>query len=49
MPKKQKLLLRELILEKGKSEFKYAEYCEKFPFENYIFPMELRKELGLDY
>jgi hypothetical protein len=44
---KQKETLKNLILEKGKSEFNYAEACETFPFETIIFPESLRKSLGL--
>ncbi|MBL7902722.1 MAG: hypothetical protein JNK73_12060 [Bacteroidia bacterium] len=43
----EKETLRHLILEKGNSEFKYAEACEHFPFERYITPKELRISLGL--
>ncbi len=39
--------LRLLLMEKGKSEFNYAELCEKFPFEKLITSTTLRKSLGL--
>jgi hypothetical protein len=47
MSKQQKESLRSLILQKGKSEFQYAEACEKFPFEEFIAPTELKKQLGI--
>ncbi len=47
IPAQEKETLKNLILEKGKSEFKYAEGCETFPFERFISPRELRKALGL--
>jgi hypothetical protein len=49
MNEEQKRSLKNLLLEKGKSEFNYAEACERFPFEKFISPLNLRKQLGLTY
>jgi hypothetical protein len=49
MNKELKGDLKNLILEKGNSEFSYAEACERFPFEKFISPLHLRKQLGFTY
>lgn len=46
LSKKQKTILKALILEKGKSEFVYAELCNKIGFNTLIREKEILSELG---
>ena len=46
LSKQQKNILKTLILEKGKSEFVYAELCNKIQFNTLIRGKEILSELG---